>query len=913
MHESARAMTAPEPVSAHALLIEQHAFLRRLARSLVSDPERADDLAQDVAVLALRHPPRPGSSARAWLARVLRNRATSVARSESRRRDRETQLPQPAPQPTPPELEARLRVQRAVIEAVARLEEPYRSAILLRYDQDLSPTAIAERLGVPVATVKTRLARALERLRHDLDARDEPGTPIWSVVLLVGLSDVRPQGAVVAAAAGGALVVSKLAWTGVAVAAALAGTWWTLREPARVEPTSQDLTGDAPRPAGGPSEPATVSVASIEPSDARTAAPASNAQDTASPDWALLLGLTGLTDERSGSATVSIFDGRSDEPRLRFERELHPSWTIDVGMLFDGVVERPAGLRIVVDHPMYLPAEIQLVCPADWSESAIERGRLEGTIPLVVPKAIVTGEVRWGEAAPDAALCVAIYAMARDRPAQEPVDRVALDGSRRYRLRADDAEEHVVVAWVEDANGLRSLAPSAGGSLRPASSVLRLPRIGQNELELEPLLLQEGAVISGRMHGDTALELLASCAPDVKGGRMRRSLIWLGDRFENGPVAASLGPDSTFTIPGLAPIDYVLSPNAVMRASSEDRDNVYRFLSNQDSEVHVQAPARDVRLEFRWVDVVFEVIGGGMPVPRAGIRFLIEQLPERAGFTPSSHATETGENGRLRLQCDPRHALHVTISDPRYEPKEFRFDVAQLVSGAEFRLEFDGPAIAPPLLVLSYSGDLAELGQPDGIGFTAFDCSGRSGPEVEAALSTAFLAERGPGWPDVPAIHLGRVRWAADHGTWSTDELRPGRYLIATRRAMIRSGVHSEFVGSAFVVDLPAGSTVRHAWSGSFGGTARLTVQKSRADSPDLLSGWIDDAAGVAVPVLLTDIGGRITHSRLDRPGSYVVVPAMPPGDYVLQLNLRGGVTRRIPFRVNPAGTTDVYVDLSEP
>jgi hypothetical protein len=281
-------------------------------------------------------------------------------------------------------------------------------------------------------------------------------------------------------------------------------------------------------------------------------------------------------------------------------------------------------------------------------------------------------------------------------------------------------------------------------------------------------------------------------------------------------------------------------------------------------------------------------------------------------MTPTSHASETGENGRLRLQCDPRHALHVKISDPRFEPKEFRFDVTQLVSGAEFRLEFDGPAIAPPLLVLSYSGDLAELGKPEGIGFTAFECAARSESEIEAAMSTTFLAERGPGWPDVAAIHLERVRWDAEQQTWSTDELRPGRYLIATRRAMLQSAEHTQLVGSAFALELPAGMTVEHSWTGRFGGTARLNVTKSRPESPELISGWVNDSAGDSAPVLLEEAGGRITHSLLDRPGSYVVLPALPPGEYVLQLNLRGGGERRVPFRIDSGRTTDVHVDLSE-
>ena len=45
------------------------------------------------------------------------------------------------------------------------LDEPYRTVILMRYYEDLTPSQIAEHLGLPAATVRTRLRRGLERLR----------------------------------------------------------------------------------------------------------------------------------------------------------------------------------------------------------------------------------------------------------------------------------------------------------------------------------------------------------------------------------------------------------------------------------------------------------------------------------------------------------------------------------------------------------------------------------------------------------------------------------------------------------------------------------------------------------------------------------------------------------------------------
>lgn len=60
------------------------------------------------------------------------------------------------------ELRARL------LAAVEAFDEPYRSVLRLRFFEDLPPTQIAERLALPVETVRTRLKRALVRVQAHL-------------------------------------------------------------------------------------------------------------------------------------------------------------------------------------------------------------------------------------------------------------------------------------------------------------------------------------------------------------------------------------------------------------------------------------------------------------------------------------------------------------------------------------------------------------------------------------------------------------------------------------------------------------------------------------------------------------------------------------------------------------------------
>jgi len=58
-------------------------------------------------------------------------------------------------------------------EAVAKLDEPYRQVVLLRFYSEQSCQQISEKLGVPIGTVTKQLSRAYEKLRFFLKEKSE--------------------------------------------------------------------------------------------------------------------------------------------------------------------------------------------------------------------------------------------------------------------------------------------------------------------------------------------------------------------------------------------------------------------------------------------------------------------------------------------------------------------------------------------------------------------------------------------------------------------------------------------------------------------------------------------------------------------------------------------------------------------
>jgi RNA polymerase sigma-70 factor (ECF subfamily) len=142
----------------------------RLAWQVTGDADEAADAAQDGFIRAHRALDtfRAGAPFRPWLLKIVLNEARARLRSRRRRaslRERIGFLPR-YPEPDPFELVATQDDNRWLLAALARLSLKERNIIAFRYLLDLNEAELAAIFDCPRGTVKSRLSRAMARLRR---------------------------------------------------------------------------------------------------------------------------------------------------------------------------------------------------------------------------------------------------------------------------------------------------------------------------------------------------------------------------------------------------------------------------------------------------------------------------------------------------------------------------------------------------------------------------------------------------------------------------------------------------------------------------------------------------------------------------------------------------------------------------
>jgi RNA polymerase sigma-70 factor, ECF subfamily len=123
------------------------------------------------------------SSLSTWLTRIVTNNALAHARSARRRRslledsevpildDYREMLMRGSMSASPEQAAARGQIRQIVTDAINQLPAPFRAVFVLRQIDELDVGEVAERLGIPAATVKTRHLRARRRLQRLLGPR----------------------------------------------------------------------------------------------------------------------------------------------------------------------------------------------------------------------------------------------------------------------------------------------------------------------------------------------------------------------------------------------------------------------------------------------------------------------------------------------------------------------------------------------------------------------------------------------------------------------------------------------------------------------------------------------------------------------------------------------------------------------
>jgi RNA polymerase sigma factor (sigma-70 family) len=160
-------------VSAYEELVRMYqGIAHRTAYLITGQAAEAEDAAQQAFIKAYRALGRfdPDRPFRPWLLRIVGNEARNLRRSTGRRAAMELAVALQPEDPAPsPEQEAMVRERReSLLRVLDGLPEADRRVIALRYFLDLSEAEMAGILAVAPGTVKSRLSRALARLRASL-------------------------------------------------------------------------------------------------------------------------------------------------------------------------------------------------------------------------------------------------------------------------------------------------------------------------------------------------------------------------------------------------------------------------------------------------------------------------------------------------------------------------------------------------------------------------------------------------------------------------------------------------------------------------------------------------------------------------------------------------------------------------
>lgn len=633
-------------------------WAKALAQSLVGEVA-ADDLVQETHLASLRSGFGAGSlrgqAPRSWWHRVLTRYAARYWRSEKARRHRERVTAREEALPSAEELASRLEGQRVLMDALARLSEPFRSTILLRYSEGLTPKEIARRLEMPAGTVRWRLKAALDQLRSDLE-QEEVGGRAWSVLLLPLLRIPAEPAATPSIIGLETLWVTWMMknWTvaiGVLLSLLVVGSlgwkaWADLEPGTRSLPPSLELRESESL---GPLDPGAATSRNTEqelksssrPERQRLGvttmenSPAVDEIDASRTGWWLSGRILGIPDREYERTRLNITarNLRGITYDLAAGVNSRGGFEVDLAEIFE--FERIAfhELRVRVNHPGFVEGE------RSWELGRAERqaGFVEGGCArfdwrheLEAPYATVQGQVIAPIGHSSEGLSVELIPVVDGLPRHcEAVDRQACSGSGEFRMKASEAGTYHVVAHTEDS------------SLLPAHVEVHLDA-GETSLSA-PMELEEGAVLEGQvlLNGrPSALAMnlqLRGAHKKLKGCRWH---LIDGQYHDAASKRVQVHADGQVRITGASHGTYELSLE-----SFEFEGERVSLVGSTDSilKQKVDLPAQASLLNFEFRHRLFHSTSGGSSLPYVRFQVSSEDGVVRQG--------STADGARLALAC----------------------------------------------------------------------------------------------------------------------------------------------------------------------------------------------------------------------------------------------------------------------
>jgi RNA polymerase sigma-70 factor (ECF subfamily) len=142
----------------------------RVARGVLRNSADAEDVAQEALLRAYRRFERLRDRTRfkSWLVRISFRLALDRARSSNRREQRETQWATQRPQSSTEDVAASSEFQAHLDRAVDELSPKLRLVLLLAAMEEHPLDDVAQMLGLPIGTVKSRLFKAKKQLAEKL-------------------------------------------------------------------------------------------------------------------------------------------------------------------------------------------------------------------------------------------------------------------------------------------------------------------------------------------------------------------------------------------------------------------------------------------------------------------------------------------------------------------------------------------------------------------------------------------------------------------------------------------------------------------------------------------------------------------------------------------------------------------------